>query len=114
MLYWSLAGARRLFTEPHRHTGWDSADISPWLRRVRVTALAAARSIRITRFVKRHWQKAVFNLALCTTLSVAALVSIGFYHVYFDRSDLPGIEPFARFEFPTIGTVYDANGRSLI
>ena len=41
-------------------------------------------------------------------------MSIGFYHVYFDRSDLPDIEPFARFEFPTIGTVYDANGQPLI
>jgi penicillin-binding protein 1A len=41
-------------------------------------------------------------------------VSIGFYHVYFDRSDLPDIEAFARFEFPVIGTVYDANGQPLI
>ena len=41
-------------------------------------------------------------------------MSIGFYHVYFDRSDLPDIEAFARFEFPTIGTVYDANGQPLI
>jgi len=45
---------------------------------------------------------------------MAALISIGFYHVYFDRSDLPDIEAFARFEFPTIGTVYDANGQPLI
>ena len=41
-------------------------------------------------------------------------MSIGFYHVYFDRSDLPDLEAFARFEFPTIGTVYDANGQPLI
>jgi penicillin-binding protein 1A len=41
-------------------------------------------------------------------------VSIGFYHVYFDRSDLPDIEAFARFEFSTIGTVYDANGQPII
>ena len=45
---------------------------------------------------------------------MAALVSIGFYHVYFDRNDLPDIEAFARFEFPTIGTVYDAKGQPLI
>jgi penicillin-binding protein 1A len=45
---------------------------------------------------------------------MAALVSIGFYHVYFDRRGLPDIEAFARFEFPTIGTVYDANGQRLI
>jgi penicillin-binding protein 1A len=41
-------------------------------------------------------------------------VSIGFYRVYFDRSDLPDMEAFARFEFPTIGRVYDANGQPLI
>jgi penicillin-binding protein 1A len=41
-------------------------------------------------------------------------VSIGFYRVYFDRNDLPDIEAFARFEFPTVGTVYDAHGQPLI
>jgi penicillin-binding protein 1A len=40
-------------------------------------------------------------------------VSSGLYHVYFDRSDLPDIGAFVRFEFPTIGTVYDANGQPL-
>ena len=37
-----------------------------------------------------------------------------FIHVYFDRTDLPDLGPFTRFEFPTIGTVYDANGQPLI
>ena len=36
------------------------------------------------------------------------------YYVYFDRRDLPDIEAFARFEFPTISSVYDANGQPLI
>jgi penicillin-binding protein 1A len=40
-------------------------------------------------------------------------VSSGLYHLYFDRSDLPDIGAFVRFEFPTIGTVYDANGQPL-
>ena len=53
-------------------------------------------------------------MVICTTPIIAALVSIGFYRVYFDRRDLPDIEAFARFEFPTIGTVYDANGQPLI
>ena len=29
----------------------------------------------------------------------------------FQRSDLPDIEAFARFEFSAIGTVYDAHGQ---
>ena len=126
MLYWSLtflfvalsvgllgfgiiaftaAGARKILTAPYSHSRWDSATYIPtWFRRMRVSALAAA----------RHWQRRVLKLVICTTTIIVALVSIGFYHVYFDRSDLPEIEAFAQFEFPTIGTVYDADGRPLI
>ena len=133
MLYWSLmfllvalsagllaiafiaAVARNILPAPYPHTRGDSAIYFPtWLRRLRVKALAAARRIRSTRCAKRYWQRGVLNLVICTTPIIAALVSIGIYHVYFDRSDLPDIEPFARFEFPTIGTVYDANGQPLI
>jgi len=133
MLYWSLTflfvalsvgllviaftagGGRNILTGPLPRTRWDwMTYIPPWVRRMRVRALAATRIIRNTRFAKRPWQRAVLNLVICTTPIIAALVSIGGYHVYFDRRDLPDIEPFARFEFPTIGTVYDANGQPLI
>ncbi len=132
MLYWSLmfllvaltagllviaftaAGARKILPGPNPHPRWDSETHNSTLfRRMRVSALAARR-IRSTRFAVPHWRRRVLNLAICTTPIIAALVSIGFYHVYFDRSDLPDIEAFARFEFPTIGTVYDANGQPLM
>jgi len=45
---------------------------------------------------------------------MAAFVAVGLHHVYFDRTNLPDMEPFARFEFPAIGHVYDANGQPLI
>jgi penicillin-binding protein 1A len=128
MLYWSLmfllvaltagllviaftaAAARKILPAPYLHTRWDSATYIPtWLRRLRVRARAGARRIRSVR-----WRRAVLNHVICATAVMAALVSIGFYHVYFDRSDLPDIEAFSRFEFPTIGTVYDANGEPLI
>jgi len=35
-------------------------------------------------------------------------------HVYFSRRNLPDLGPFTRFEFPTIGHVYDAAGKPLI
>ncbi len=35
-------------------------------------------------------------------------------HVYFSRHNLPDLGPFTRFEFPTIGRVYDAGGQPLI
>jgi penicillin-binding protein 1A len=42
------------------------------------------------------------------------LLAVEFHHVYFDRSNLPDLGPITRFEFPTIGRVYDTGGRPLI
>ena len=50
------------------------------------------------------------SLALALLLPAAALL----HHVYFDRSDLPDLEAFIRFEPPTIGKIYDARGKVLI
>ena len=36
------------------------------------------------------------------------------HHIYFDRSDVPDLEPFIRFELSTIGKVYDARGAVLV
>ncbi len=50
--------------------------------------------------------------------AVAGVVLIGgaafAHHLYLDRSDLPDLEPFIRFEPPTIGEVSDARGEVLI
>jgi len=115
VIAFTAAGGRKISPTPDPQTRRNGATYIPtWFRRMRVSSLAAARRIRSTRFAKRHWQRGILNLVICTTPIIAALVSIGFYHVYVDRSDLPDIEAFARFEFPTIGTVYDANGQPLI
>jgi membrane carboxypeptidase/penicillin-binding protein len=46
---------------------------------------------------------------------LAALLAVAeFHHVYFNRHNLPDLRSFTRFEFPTIGHVYDAGGRPLI
>jgi penicillin-binding protein 1A len=54
--------------------------------------------------------------ALAGAAGIAAwlLVVAAVYQVYFDRDDLPDVEPFIRFEFPTIGHIYDADGEPLI
>jgi penicillin-binding protein 1A len=36
------------------------------------------------------------------------------HYIYFDRSGLPDLEPFIRFEIPTIGEIYDAEGTVLV
>ena len=133
MLYWSLmfffvalsvgllviaftaAGARKILPAPDPHTRWDwTTYIATGFRRLRVRALAAARRICSTRLGRLRGPRGVLYFAICTTVITVALVGAGVHHVYFDRTDLPDMEPFARFEFPTIGTVYDANGQPLI
>jgi penicillin-binding protein 1A len=53
------------------------------------------------------------RLLICTTAVTAVLTTAVIYHIYFDRSNLPDLEGFTRFEFPTIGGIYDANGKLL-
>ena len=48
------------------------------------------------------------------SVGAALFAGAALYHVYFNRTDLPDLGPFTRFEFPTIGHVYDANGQPLI
>jgi penicillin-binding protein 1A len=83
-------------------------------RRLQMGSLSAARKIRWFRLGRLRWQRGVVRLLIFTTVITATLVAVGFYHVYFDRTHLPDLEPFTRFEFPTIGHVYDANGQALI
>jgi penicillin-binding protein 1A len=33
---------------------------------------------------------------------------------HLDRTNLPDLEPFVRFDFPTIGHIYDTNGQPLM
>jgi penicillin-binding protein 1A len=74
--------------------------------------LSAARKICDVRFIGLRWRGFVI-LLVCTTVITsvitAAVVAAGFHYIYFDRTNLPDIGPFARFEFSAIGRVYDAN-----
>ncbi|MFN0166589.1 MAG: transglycosylase domain-containing protein, partial [Bryobacteraceae bacterium] len=53
------------------------------------------------------------RLASCATAFAIFVASVGSYHLYFDRSNLPDLEGFTRFELSTIGRIYDVNGRPL-
>ncbi|MDO8477257.1 MAG: transglycosylase domain-containing protein [Candidatus Rokubacteria bacterium] len=52
----------------------------------------------------------VSALVLLFLLSGVGLVQ----HIYFNRSGLPDLDPFIRFELPTIGQVSDINGKVLV
>jgi penicillin-binding protein 1A len=69
----------------------------------------------------RRYRAAVFQAyvllaAIVTVASVgAALFTFdALRHIYLSRRDLPDLGSFTRFEFPTIGYVYDAKGQPLI
>jgi penicillin-binding protein 1A len=70
--------------------------VSPWARRAVIAFLACA------------------ALAAAAWVCVAGLAIGALHHLYFDRHNLPDLDAFTRFEFPTIGHVYDANGQPLI
>jgi membrane peptidoglycan carboxypeptidase len=67
-----------------------------------------------------RWTRRVILLLTCGGIVAAAsvlatlLVVAEIHHVYFSRHNLPNLGRFTRFEFPTIGHVYDASGRPLI
>ena len=52
----------------------------------------------------------VAAVSACAILLSAAEV----HYVYFDRHNLPDLGPFTRFEFSTVGHIYDASDRPLI
>ena len=75
---------------------------------------SAARKIRFILLGRLRWQSVVVRLLICTTVITATLVAVGLHHVYFDRTNLPDIGPFARFGFPMVGHIYDSNGQPLV
>lgn len=61
----------------------------------------------------------IVQLVCATIVSIALAGAIWFtadelHYTYSNRRDLPDIGPFTRFEFPTIGHVYDVRGQPLI
>jgi penicillin-binding protein 1A len=83
-------------------------------RRMQMSFQWAAQKISCIHLGELHWQRGVIRLLIFTMAITVTLVVIGLYHVYFDLTNLPDIEPFTRFEFSTIGHVYDANGQPII
>ena len=83
------------------------------LKRLRLRARLAVRRLRRTRLGRLDWTKGFIRLLSGTAVVIAALAAAVIYHVYFDRSHLPDLEGFIRFEFPTVGGIYDANGQLL-
>jgi membrane carboxypeptidase/penicillin-binding protein len=86
----------------------------PWLRRVWVGAVAAARRVRGGLLGGLYCGRSVVRLLVCTTIIAATLVAGAIYYICFDRTNLPDLRAFSRFELPTIGHIYDVDGGPLI
>ena len=72
------------------------------------------RKINRILLIKLSWKRGIVSLLVCTAVITAVFVAVGFHHIYVDRTNLPDIGPFVRFEFPAIGRIYDANDQPFI
>ncbi len=86
-----------------------------WFKQARTCTVVAVRRFRSKHVVGLRWAiRSAVGTACFAVISVALALVLGLDYVYFNRTNLPDIEPFARFEFPAIGHVYDVNGVPLI
>jgi penicillin-binding protein 1A len=71
---------------------------------------------RVAAWAKTLRRRRVVILAVALPLLALLLLPVAWltYHVYFDRSGVPDLESFIRFEPPTTGVVTDAQGQVLI
>ena len=74
----------------------------------------AVRKIRCIHSGRLPWNRGVVRLLIFTMIIGSTVMAMVLFHIYFDRTNLPDIEPLTRFEFSTIGHIYDANGQPLM
>ena len=94
---------------------------APWLRkpiwatRISPLAPAARDQVNASRLRAAAWRRPV-RLSVATAVVASVLFPAAWlvHHVYFDRTNLPDLEPFIRFEPPTTGVVRDVHGQVLI
>jgi penicillin-binding protein 1A len=60
------------------------------------------------------WRRGLVRVLVGTAIVAATLAAGAIHYIYFDRTNLPDLEAFNRFELPTIGHVYDVDGRPFI
>jgi penicillin-binding protein 1A len=98
-----------------RREGWAFAlSARDRLKRVLAGALTLGRRIRASRFGQLPWRRGGVRVLVCATVVIAVPATAALYYVFLNRTGLPDVEAFSRFELPTIGHVYDANGQPLV
>ena len=67
-----------------------------------------------SRLGRLPWRRGGVRVLAGTAIIAATLIAGGIHYLYFDRTNLPDLDAFSRFELPVIGHVYDVDGRSLM
>jgi len=75
---------------------------------------AAVRICTVAMRLKARWGRAALFAVPILALPPLALAAGLVHHVYFDRSGLPSLDAFVRFELPTTGEVHDTRGKVMI
>jgi hypothetical protein len=112
---WQLGRITRCSSIPASQA--RSTTSEPGASRSAVTRVRASIGAFVARRVRRAPSRRAVWLAAPVILALLLLVVVAgglAHHLYFDRTGLPDIEPFIRFELSTIGTIYDARGTVLV
>jgi penicillin-binding protein 1A len=96
-------------TEPAGLRDARQARMRALLARLRITRRLAAR----LKAMRRH-RVVLLGIALLAVALPLVPAAWLVHHVYFDRTGMPDLEAFIRFEPPTTGVVRDAHGQILI
>lgn len=67
--------------------------------------------------MRKFWRPIKITFYSCLAfffLLSLAVIGYNIYYVYFDKNNLPSIEPLVRFEEPATGEMFDSNGRVII
>jgi penicillin-binding protein 1A len=86
--------------------------IGRWFARESVAAWRVAR--RLVTCPQSRYARVLLASVVVASMGAAVVFAVELEHVYFDRRDLPDLGPFVRFEFPSVGHIYDAEGQPLI
>ncbi|QOY90160.1 transglycosylase domain-containing protein [Paludibaculum fermentans] len=85
-----------------------------WFHWFQAGCARLAARIRGARLPESGWRRGAVLVLGGVGAVAATLVLALTYHVRFDQDDLPDFEAFSRFELPSIGRIYDANGHPLM
>src|SRR5947208_11849925 len=101
----------RIAPRPRERRRWALALLGrSWYKRFRTFAASVPR----TQIGELPWRRITARALAGMAILTAILLVVGIYYIWFDRAHLPDPRALTRFELPTIGHVYDANGQPLL